>query len=136
MSGHGWSHPVCDECYSELEPGREPHRLRHPEIEVCCRCAAVNASGIYYRADPDRMGFCHIESAKSLAVTVHLMNIHVENLIERVAALEGVQTAAATHCDDSSWTYEDCDECGEWFGDQDNGCDACVDKKWEALSDD
>lgn len=54
------SHAVCDVCYTELEPSREPHRmtLEHTVMENCCRCARPTLSGIYYREAMDAMPCC------------------------------------------------------------------------------
>jgi len=53
-----WTHPVCGLCYDDLEPGREPVRLRAPEMESCCRCGFPTRAGIYYRANPRNMPNC------------------------------------------------------------------------------
>lgn len=53
-----WTHAVCGECYSELEPGREPARMVNAEPETCCVCGDATRAGIYYRANPDVMGYC------------------------------------------------------------------------------
>jgi len=33
-----WTHPLCEECYDELEPGRDPVRSPSGEEVSCCRC--------------------------------------------------------------------------------------------------
>lgn len=48
----GWTQPLCDNCWGTTSPGREPGRLRKPEIERCCLCGQVTESGIYTRLDP------------------------------------------------------------------------------------
>jgi len=53
-----WTHPLCGPCYDEIEPGRDPVRLRSPELETCCACGFPTKSGIYFRADPDLMPNC------------------------------------------------------------------------------
>lgn len=113
----GWTHLLCDDCYAEVEPYRDPSRVRH-DIGTCCRCGDITVSGIYYRADPGEYRECDHEGGRVrvLVKTVEMLQLHVENLIERVAALEG--------------THENCSQCGEWFGDRDQGCDACVELKW------
>ena len=42
---------VCPECYEEMEPGRNPIRLKpeHGELTKCAKCGKETASGIYYR---------------------------------------------------------------------------------------
>lgn len=55
-----WTHPVCDNCYGELEGGRRPVVLK-PEFrseEFCCNCGEFTDEGIYYRADPSDMPEC------------------------------------------------------------------------------
>lgn len=59
-----WTHAVCDDCYEELEPGRTPTRMVEAELEVCCSCGDLTASGIFYRADPLAMGFCAHKSGE------------------------------------------------------------------------
>jgi hypothetical protein len=52
-----WTHPVCDPCWNEANPGREPCRFQ-PEARVperCCACGIQTSSGIYVRADPGAM---------------------------------------------------------------------------------
>lgn len=48
-----WTHPICSACWEQREPNREPVRLREPEVERCCFCGKVHASGIYVREDPN-----------------------------------------------------------------------------------
>lgn len=57
MSAHPeskWTHPMCDQCWGERQPGRVPHRLVEDvrEDEVCCFCGKETRSGIYVREDP------------------------------------------------------------------------------------
>ena len=47
-----WTHPICDECWVGLNPGREPFRFGNPEPENCCVCADETTDGIYFREDP------------------------------------------------------------------------------------
>lgn len=48
-----WTHPICDDCWMEQNPYREPMRLKLvDEVEACCWCGKVTESGIYLRADP------------------------------------------------------------------------------------
>ena len=51
-----WTHAVCDFCYGQICPGRQPSRLINPdsdtpEVDVCCKCGAAT-QGVYWRADP------------------------------------------------------------------------------------
>jgi len=52
-----WNQPMCDPCFRQQNPGREPMRLMTPEIEYCCNCGVFNTSGIYVRIDPDMVNF-------------------------------------------------------------------------------
>lgn len=47
-----WTHAICNECWSRVEPGREPVRLKVPMGEDCCFCGTHMTSGIYIRKDP------------------------------------------------------------------------------------
>lgn len=55
-----WTHPICDPCWLEVQPGREPHRFVEAarELEVCCFCGDDTSSGIYIRYDPARALLC------------------------------------------------------------------------------
>jgi hypothetical protein len=46
--------PICDTCWDDIEPGREPVRLVEDvrEIEQCCMCGDSTLSGIYIRVNP------------------------------------------------------------------------------------
>lgn len=52
-----WTQPICDECYSTESPGRDPVRLKEPDIERCCVCGTITSSGIYVRRDPRMVPF-------------------------------------------------------------------------------
>ena len=54
-----WNHSVCDGCYNEMYPDREPIRFRVPDEETCCRCGEKTYSGIYVREDMAKMKFCN-----------------------------------------------------------------------------
>jgi hypothetical protein len=84
-----WTHALCDGCYDSLEPDRVPSRVKG-SLAVCCKCAAVTASGIYYRADPDQFHECDHDDGflRTLRASMELLSLHVENLIERVHELE------------------------------------------------
>lgn len=49
--------PLCDTCWGEREPGREPHRIGDPLEETCGYCGGRTSSGIYYRDHPDNIRF-------------------------------------------------------------------------------
>lgn len=50
-----WTHPICEQCYTDRDPEREPVRIKqqYREEETCYFCGKKNKDGIYYRADPD-----------------------------------------------------------------------------------
>lgn len=50
-----WTHPICEDCYDDRFPGREPSAMGNPEPERCCDCGKATTDGIYFREDPDRM---------------------------------------------------------------------------------
>jgi hypothetical protein len=56
-----WTHTVCEECYQQLEPGREPVRVVVPSKETCCRCGETTDDGIYYRDNPKSYRHCNHE---------------------------------------------------------------------------
>lgn len=49
-----WSHAICDECWYERNPHRDPVRIvaEFRDVEKCCYCGKVNESGIYIRSNP------------------------------------------------------------------------------------
>lgn len=56
-----WTHPTCIDCYTRLEPGREPFLIRVTDPEdgsrvrmrrICCFCGRETDAGIFYRHDP------------------------------------------------------------------------------------
>ena len=49
-----WTHPICDRCWSVLEPNRRPVRVMEEDRDrvKCCWCEEPTKSGIYRRADP------------------------------------------------------------------------------------
>jgi hypothetical protein len=49
-----FNHLLCDRCWKEREPNREPGRLR-ADVGTCCVCKALTTSGIYVRVDPAQM---------------------------------------------------------------------------------
>lgn len=52
-----WSHSICDLCWNEYNPEREPFRLKNQyrEDERCCFCTNQHRSGIYIRRDPKEL---------------------------------------------------------------------------------
>lgn len=47
-----WTQPICEDCWRERYPGREPVRLVDAEAEACCYCGRVGMIDIYVRVDP------------------------------------------------------------------------------------
>ena len=47
-----WEHAICDSCWTERNPGREPVRVHFGDLELCCYCGETTLSGIYVRGDP------------------------------------------------------------------------------------
>ena len=49
-----WTHPICDDCWDELNPDRPAARTRpdYAERDRCCWCGGDTESGIYLREDP------------------------------------------------------------------------------------
>jgi hypothetical protein len=46
--------PICDSCWQEQEPGREPVRVaydHHRERETCYACGETTYAGIYVRRE-------------------------------------------------------------------------------------
>jgi hypothetical protein len=52
-SPHGWTHAMCNRCWYDTKPGREPVKVRDPKAERCCFCGRMSAYGVYVRRDPD-----------------------------------------------------------------------------------
>jgi hypothetical protein len=49
-----WSHMICENCWVERNPEREPVRIKE-EFRAegpCCYCKATQKSGIYVRDNP------------------------------------------------------------------------------------
>lgn len=57
MTRYSWTQPICEACWRDREPGREPMTLQQPEVEECCLCGSETASGIYIRVDPATVSF-------------------------------------------------------------------------------
>lgn len=54
-----WNHPICDDCWKEREPDREPVRIKNPSEHTCCFCGVGTTSGIWVRQDPVPLGCVH-----------------------------------------------------------------------------
>jgi hypothetical protein len=53
----GWTHPICDECWTKRNPGRMPCRGLLVDVEKCCYCGKETKSGIYIREDPTKVNY-------------------------------------------------------------------------------
>jgi hypothetical protein len=68
-----WNHSICEECWNQDNPGREPFRIRSVSgrelvPRPCCACGKNHGSGIWIRRDPRAMpcqgkGIVHEEVA-------------------------------------------------------------------------
>jgi len=53
-----WTHSICEQCWVDKNPGREPHRVGwrqsrfNAQSELCCYCGREHKSGIFVREDP------------------------------------------------------------------------------------
>jgi hypothetical protein len=58
-SNFSWTQPMCDDCWTADNPGREPMRFVESErqAEQCCKCGAGTKSGIYVRVDPSTVTY-------------------------------------------------------------------------------
>ena len=54
------THAICDLCWQNWQPGRDPVRFREEarEVETCCWCGQPTLSGIYAREDQDLLRNC------------------------------------------------------------------------------
>lgn len=50
-----WTHAMCEACWEEGNPGREPWRAVEGPREKCCFCGEETRSGIYVRGDPSEL---------------------------------------------------------------------------------
>lgn len=49
---HKWTHSICDLCWKEKYPDREPVKLTDDDLQDCCFCGRFTRSGIYVRHEP------------------------------------------------------------------------------------
>lgn len=49
-----WTHSICQKCWNEKNPDREPVHLKEEfaSQEACCFCGESTSAGIYVRFDP------------------------------------------------------------------------------------
>lgn len=99
-----WYHPVCDVCWRILcdPPHREPVRMLRAGEAVCCGCGAHTTSGIFIRADPNRMhcrgkGPSHSDESENKAESVEasetvMPSLTTDQLIARTQAVQNALT--------------------------------------------
>lgn len=49
---YSYTQPVCDPCFTQLQPGTNPVRLVNPDSVMCCMCGLITGAGIFVRIDP------------------------------------------------------------------------------------
>jgi hypothetical protein len=83
-----WSHSSCSACWKDLNPNREPVRLKDPEKDICCICAQTHSSGIIIRRDPDDpILICtHMENTIEYNITDSLTST-MEDLMRKMLGL-------------------------------------------------
>lgn len=52
-----WTHPICEVCWEERNPNRQPVKVKDAETEICGFCGEHTNSGIYVRENPDNVKF-------------------------------------------------------------------------------
>ena len=59
MSEWSWNQPICNLCWQEKNPERNPYRLKTAltKEETCAYCGNKTRSGIYVRDDPANVEF-------------------------------------------------------------------------------
>ena len=57
----GWTHSICDECWEQWHPEKNPVRIKGAELETCCFCGMKTDGGVYIRADPKDTPYCKHE---------------------------------------------------------------------------
>lgn len=50
-----WDHLLCEKCWRDRSPNRQPHRVSMAVERPCCVCELPTRSGIYFRAFPENM---------------------------------------------------------------------------------
>lgn len=56
-----WTHAICDPCWDERHPYREPVQMIDAPRETCCFCGEPTTGGIYVRHDPRDLSCSHPE---------------------------------------------------------------------------
>jgi hypothetical protein len=56
-----WTHPICETCWKERNPNREPVTVKDDEVEKCCYCGKATSAGIYIRENPLNVKFTREE---------------------------------------------------------------------------
>lgn len=54
--------PLCNECWKQREPDRQPARLLVTEDEICALCGRPTRSGIYVRMHRSEVQFAEEEN--------------------------------------------------------------------------
>lgn len=52
-----FTHPICEKCFIEKNPGRDPVKLKDAGKEVCSNCGYTTNDGIFIRQDPKTVNF-------------------------------------------------------------------------------
>ena len=47
-----WTHAICEDCWLEREPNKQPCQLTNAADESCCYCGKTTVAGIYVRGNP------------------------------------------------------------------------------------
>lgn len=67
-----WWHFLCNRCWKERNPGKQPAQFKMPVNRECCGCGKTTASGIYQRIDPETMR-CKGNHLSMFEITKHLL---------------------------------------------------------------
>jgi hypothetical protein len=63
MKDSQWTHSICDDCWKQREPNREPVRITDTDPEPCCFCGQEHQSGIYVRVNYTDAEHCQYKPA-------------------------------------------------------------------------
>lgn len=59
-----WTHAICDACWDQRNPYRDPYRIKEATEVMCCFCGNQTKSGIWIRKNPADM-ICNGEHGDS-----------------------------------------------------------------------
>ncbi len=48
-----WNHSICEDCWKEKNPEKEPTRATTRKTKRCCICGKKHMSRIFVREDPE-----------------------------------------------------------------------------------